>query len=342
MTIFEKLIKYSDRFSFIKSVDVILSAANVDVSSVSMQNLSIINITSACNLQSKFCEVSNVIIEPRQKPTVRTNITGIVGVNGFMTDEYLEKYILHQDIDIRCALLNFLDILSNSILSLRYMFEKKHNIQCLSSDLQDSSIGKILLSLSGQDKFYITHKSNDNASTRNKIVNIQEQFYTAAQNFFWRYARSSEGLRCILSGFFKVPVYIEQLVGDFIEIDNNQQSKIGVENKMYNTLGVDAYLGNKVWDMSRGFNVLVGPLSYQDYVNFLPKSFEYDQKESKLEKMKQIIREYVPIDYKVKIYIFLDKVFVGQATLNRTFKLHHNTFIQGKKNDYNTFFMEEI
>ncbi len=345
-SLIQNLTKYPFKFSFTKALDVLLSYSGVNVSNIKYKDLSVVDIYSSCNLQSKFCDIEKVNIENNKKYSIAANLVGIVGVDSVMTDEYLEKYILHQDRETREAIFDFLNILSNSILSLRYLFLKKHDVECLSSDMQNSSIGMISLSLSGMD--YFSKQDHDSFQNQDedsylqyKKNQIQDQLYTTVQNFLWSYARSGEGLRCILYGFFKVPVYVEQFVGSFVEVDDDLRSKIGI-NGSYNVLGINTYLGSSVWDSSVCINILVGPLEYSQYVEFLPKKSEYDKPSSTLEKMKKIIRDYVPMNYSVRIYIFLDRGSVGYSALNMSSRLYHDAFIGGNKYNYNTFFMEEI
>ena len=160
-----------------------------------------------------------------------------------------------------------------------------------------------------------------------KNSNIPEQFKISAQNLLWRYTRSATGLQTILSSFFKLPIKIKQFSGDFIEIDKNEQTTIGIRNGNYNTLGKDTILGNKIWDQTRGIDIIIGPLQFHDYIKFLPKLSLKDEKVSSLQKMKEIIKNYVPYGIVTKLYFYLDKCQVKEISLNNLSRLNKDAFL---------------
>jgi type VI secretion system protein ImpH len=249
---------------------------------------------------------------------VCTNTSGIAGIEGTLPDCYVEKYITHNR-HSKEAISDFFDIFNEKILMLKYRYMKNYDLTCLSKPLSKSIFGKIIMNLSG---IYL----------RDDVFEyfIPEQFKASSQNLFIRSTRSSEGLRIILSSFFDVPVIIEQFVGRFVEVDKEQQTTVGKTQGKFNRLGLDTCLGNKLWDSKDGINITIGPLNFEKYVSFLPKHNELDQKASRLQKLKEIARSYIPCGISTNIIFYLDSCFVKKTVLDGSNRLNKDAFIVGK------------
>ncbi|MDR0630538.1 MAG: type VI secretion system baseplate subunit TssG [Holosporales bacterium] len=316
------LIFSPQKFSFVKAVDVALTYQN---------NKNIpksINIKSRINYSSKFSDISIVEGVKDNCIEMHVNIQGIAGIEGALPDCYVEEYITHNNQVAKKAISDFFDIFNDKILVLRYRYMKKYDPTCISTFLSKSIFGKIMFCLAGdhQDKAL-----------------IPEQFNISSQNIFWRNARSAEGLRILLSSFFEIPVKIEQFVGAFVEADKALQTSIGNRIGRFNKLDQDSYLGNKSWEVKNGIRVIVGPLDFEKYTAFLPRKSLLDQRVSKLEKMKEIIRSYIPYGINVSIFFYLNECFVKGTFLNKKNRLNKDSFIFGNHTAINnTSFCERI
>lgn len=317
------LMYHSEQFSFTKAMDVVLSLNNKNLRNINEESLLEVNLKCRMNFQSKFSDLYSVEGVEENYIEITVNIQGIAGIEGHLPDCYAEEYILDNRKN-KNAVLSFLDIFNNRILSLRYAFYKKHVVGCLSVSFEESVIGNIMSSLSG---FGFKESLKTDLM---KSALIPQQFKISTQNGFWRNTRSAYWLKVILSGFFEVKIDIEQFFGGFTEsVSIEEQTCIGKNFGIFNSLGKDALLGNKIWDQADGIKIIVGPLSFKDYVSFLPKESRMDEEVSKLRKMKEIIRMYVPIEIKVAIIFKLGKEYVDETLLNRTKRLNKDSFILG-------------
>ena len=320
-TLFENLILHPEQFSFVKAIDIAAKICNIKF----------VQIKFNINFSSKFNDISVVEGLKDGYAEVYTNLGGILGIDGTLPDCYLENFVLFNR-ESKKAIIDFLNIFNEKILLLKYDYLKKQNIESLSAPIEKSFIGNIIFSLSG---------INQEASKGLKNSSIPEQFKISAQNLLWRYTRSATGLQTILSSFFKLPIKIKQFSGDFIEIDKNEQTTIGIRNGNYNTLGKDTILGNKIWDQIRGIDIIIGPLQFHDYIKFLPKLSLKDEKVSSLQKMKEIIKNYVPYGIVTKLYFYLDKCQVKEISLNNLSRLNKDAFLFGK-HIKNAYFIERV
>lgn len=84
-----------------------------------------------------------------------------------------------------------------------------------------------------------------------------------------RNGRDAEGLRKILSHYFRVPVALEENVPHWQPIDARERARLGAGRRMPR-LGESAFLGVAVRDVQHKFRIRLGPLSLENYSRFLP------------------------------------------------------------------------
>ena len=322
-TLYEKLIYSPEEFSFVKAIDVAVASCDIKF----------IEIKSKINFTSKYTDVSVVEGLKDGVAEVYTNLNGVAGIEGILPDCYVEEFVTFNR-DSKKAVADFFDIFNNRMLSLRYSYMKRQSIESLSTPICQSVIGNIIFSFSGFD-FDRNREKLDS-----KL--IPEQFKISTQNLFWKNTRSSSGLETMLSSFFDVPVRVEQFAGGFIEIEMNEQTSIGARKNKYNELGRNSILGNKIWDMTKGISVVVGPLNYQNYSKFLPKKSTRDQNFAPLQKMKEIVRMYVPHGIDVNLHFYLDNCLVKETTLNGINRLNKDAFIFGIHKIKTAYFCEKV
>jgi type VI secretion system protein ImpH len=82
---------------------------------------------------------------------------------------------------------------------------------------------------------------------------------------FSQQARSADGLEQILADYFDVPVEVRQFAGAWLDIPRDLQSRLGEQQ-----LGVSTTLGASTWQCQHKFEIVLGPLSSDDFNNFLP------------------------------------------------------------------------
>jgi len=86
--------------------------------------------------------------------------------------------------------------------------------------------------------------------------------------------RHAEGLAKVLQTAFGVPVIIEELVGQWLQIPDDYCWRVPSQEQAAGTpigvLGESSRVGTQVWDRQSKFRVVVGPLGAEDYARFLP------------------------------------------------------------------------
>ncbi len=83
---------------------------------------------------------------------------------------------------------------------------------------------------------------------------------------FSRRVRSGTDLAAMLNDYFPFDVEVRELQGHWIRLGSEDRSRLpgaGERGDSYNRLGVDAVLGDRVWDVQGEFRLRVGPLQYE-------------------------------------------------------------------------------
>jgi type VI secretion system protein ImpH len=86
--------------------------------------------------------------------------------------------------------------------------------------------------------------------------------------------RSAAGLGALLSDYFGRPVRVQQFHGRWLPLALSERTRLpgrGGPDGAYCALGVDATLGERVWDVQGSFRLHVGPLTYAQFLRFMPE-----------------------------------------------------------------------
>jgi type VI secretion system protein ImpH len=77
----------------------------------------------------------------------------------------------------------------------------------------------------------------------------------------------AEGLLAILRGYFRLPVQMQEFIGQWIELPKDCRCLLGESSAR---LGVETTVGSHVWDCQQKFRIIFGPLGLSDYYRMLP------------------------------------------------------------------------
>jgi type VI secretion system protein ImpH len=127
---------------------------------------------------------------------------------------------------------------------------------------------------------------------------------------FGRQVRNAECLQIVLANYFRVPVRVEEFVGQWLAIAPAQRTRLGAEGG-FARLGEDAVIGGRTWHAQSRFRVVLGPLSFKDYERFLPNG-----KSSRA--LHDLIRLYVGLEFSWEVRLVLGKDEVPLAWLGNS------------------------
>lgn len=192
------------------------------------------------------------------------NLMGLAGALGPL-DMPTTELIIERAAKKDTALKDFLDIFNHRLISLLYRIRKMHRI-----GLEDEP--------PGQDKistylFSIIGLGTDGLMGRMMVRDRSLLHYAGLLS---QQPRSIVGLERILSDYFKIKVKGHQFVGGWYDLDESQWTKIGQKSGRNHVLGQGAVVvGTRIWDRQAKIELRLGPLTYQQFLNFIPTGWGY-------------------------------------------------------------------
>jgi type VI secretion system protein ImpH len=87
---------------------------------------------------------------------------------------------------------------------------------------------------------------------------------------------SAEALRAFLHDYFRVPVKVEQFVGKWHSLEADEACSLG-SGEASSQLGAGAVAGDAVWSLESLVRIVFGPLTADQFRNFLPDGKGFEQ-----------------------------------------------------------------
>lgn len=146
----------------------------------------------------------------------------------------------------------------------------------------------------------------------------------ASTSHLIREARSPEGLVGALTYYFDIPVRIEEYVEQWVYLDKNEQSSLGDFSSSV-LLGDGAILGNAIQDKQHKFRLVLGPLSFRQYVLFSPWGND-------LPILREWVRNFIGFEYAWDVQLILAADEMPEATLDGTHQLGYASWLERNGN----------
>jgi type VI secretion system protein ImpH len=173
-----------------------------------------------------------------------------------MPPYYVEKIALDDYQGGPQPVREFLDVFHHRLLSLTYRAWTKYRFAVMYRQKGSDPFTRRMFCTVGLDGM------KDAETPLDRFLHLRYAPILASKS------RSVRGLQVVLDDLFgHMGVKIEQFVGHWTLIEKPHRNKIGVMNHQ---LGESLTIGRYVYDGTGRFNVVLGPLSYDDYLSFLP------------------------------------------------------------------------
>ena len=195
---------------------------------------------------------------PAGPARMRVNFMGMTGPSGVLPLMYSELVIERLRARDR-TLHDFFDIFNHRMISLFYQAWEKYRFPIPYERGELDPFSHHLLALLGL--------ATPGLQDRQEVADDALLFYCGLLSL---QARSAEGLRQVLADYFDVPVRVEQFVGAWYPVEEEAQCAIGEETGYAEQLGLGAVVGDEIWDQSSRVRVQLGPLTLEQYLEFLP------------------------------------------------------------------------
>lgn len=241
-------------------------------------------------------------------PRLFVNGFGLLGPNGPMpmafTEYARERLLTARD----PTLARFLDIFH-------------HRLICLFYDAWARNHQAVSLERSGEDRFacYVASLFGMGMTSLLNRDSVPDHAKLHYSGRLVCQTRNAEGLRGILSDFFKIPVTILEFVGHWLTLPEQYRCRLG-ESPDTGRLGHTAVVGARVWDCQQKFRVRFGPLRFSDYERMLPSGDSF-------RRLSDWLKNYVGYSLTYDIQLVLAAQDVPQACLGKQGRLGWTTWL---------------
>jgi type VI secretion system protein ImpH len=134
--------------------------------------------------------------------------------------------------------------------------------------------------------------------------------------------RCAVSLEVFLQVYLQLPVKIMQFQGQWLHLNQDSQTASGTLN---NRLGQDSLVGDRIWDVQSKVRIRLGPLSYVQFLEFLPDRAAV-KKRKRIFLLAQLVRFYVGAEMDVEFQLILKKDEVPAAQTGPHIRLGWNTW----------------
>jgi type VI secretion system protein ImpH len=190
---------------------------------------------------------------------MKVNFMGLTGPEGVLPLYYTSLLAERLRAGDRSAS-DFFDIFNHRMISLFYLAWEKYRFSVAYEREGLDPFSHHLLDLIGMGT----------PAMQNRLPVLDESllFYSG---LLAQRPRSASALRNLLADYFEIPVEVEQFAGGWYPLDRNTQTNLLGGFSDTEELGVGVVVGDEVWDQTARVRIKIGPLSLQQYQDFLPQ-----------------------------------------------------------------------
>jgi type VI secretion system protein ImpH len=205
------------------------------------------------------------ITAPSQSPSGQAELTvefmGLTGPMGTLPRHYTAHLADRSARQTTAALKDFLDLFNHRFISFFYRAWEKYRFPIAYERGQSDRFSVYLMSLVGLG-----------TAGLQKRLSFADDVLLYYSGLLSQRPRSAAALQQILADYFEAPITIEQFTGEWFLMNADALSSLGGENSQ---LGVSAALWQEVFDPQARFRVVVGPLPWRQFREFLPDGSGY-------------------------------------------------------------------
>jgi type VI secretion system protein ImpH len=202
---------------------------------------------------------------PEKGPVeMKVNFMGLTGPQGVLPLTYT-VFLVERARAGDSAAVDFLDTFNHRIISLFFQAWEKYRFWIAYERGERDQFSHHVMDLIGL--------GTAGLQDRQAVPDDSLLYYSG---LLAQHPRSAVALEQILSDYFDVPVELEQFAGGWYSLGATDQCNFQSRDSYSEQLGVGAVVGNEVWDQSARVRIKIGPLSLDQYVEFLPTGSAFE------------------------------------------------------------------
>ena len=246
---------------------------------------------------------------------------GLTGPSGALPQHYTELVIRNLREKNR-AMRDFFDIFNHRAASFFYRAWSKYRLPIeyeADGGRGEDPVTAILLSIVGLGTGRLRHR-----------LAVEDQTLVYYAGLFAHAPKSAAALEAMLRDYFGRDVRIEQFRGHWLHLGQDETtllpSLLSPEGR-FCRLGVDAVVGERVWDVQSRFRIHIGPLSYAAFREFNPDGAD-------LRRLADLTRSFVGPTFTFDVQLTLAKEEVPALRVGETAepaRLGWNTWLKDRE-----------
>lgn len=138
-------------------------------------------------------------------------------------------------------------------------------------------------------------------------------------------ARPAASLRAMLADYFRVPTRIEEFAARWINLPPDCLCRLG-DSPTTGTLGVNATVGDRVWDCAQTFRLVLGPVGWRQFARLLPGS-------ESLRRLQAMVRNYIGDELAWDVQVILKKEEIPATSLGAAGQLGWTSWLAAATRD---------
>jgi type VI secretion system protein ImpH len=197
-------------------------------------------------------------------PVMVVNFMGLAGPLGVLPLYYTEMIVERVRQKDR-AMRDFFDLFNHRMLSLFYQAWEKYRFTIAYERGERDTFSHHLMDLIGLGTKYLDNR-----------LAVRDESLLFYSGLLGLHPRSPAALRRVIWDYFDVPVQIEQFVGAWHGLDLSDQCVFGRGDTASEQLGGGAIVGDEIWNQQAGVRIKLGPMDFEQYVDFLPSGTAHE------------------------------------------------------------------
>jgi type VI secretion system protein ImpH len=192
---------------------------------------------------------------------MRVNFMGLTGPQGMLPLPY-SALVVDRMREHDMSMRDFFDIFNHRAISLFYQAFEKYRFTIPYERGERDRFSHHILALIGL--------ATPGLQERLKPEGLPDDSLLFYSGLLSMHPRSAVSLRQVLLDYFRVPVEIEQFVGVWRPVEEESQCSLGEGVTYSERLGFGAVVGDEVWDQQSRIRIRLGPMTLDQYEDFLP------------------------------------------------------------------------
>ena len=255
----DRLYTDASRFSFYQAVRILLILKSDAAPQVHHDSVPV-RFRSRMGLEFPGADIDRLLpaADDRSFPEMLVNFLGLAGAHGPLPSVYTEQLLLRE----KSALADFLDIFNHRLIVLLYRVHEMHH-PALTPTSPDKG-------LAANHLYAFFGLGCDPTSATRDRHSLADRALLDYAGLLAHRPHSASGLQTLLSDYFQVEVVVEQFTGAWLNLSENQWTRLGTTQGQNQELGDGAILGKRVWEQHAGVTICLGPLDLNTFESFLP------------------------------------------------------------------------